>query len=117
MAQEENENIVYVMPQEGGVVWVDNVCIPVTASPEQKLAGEMFIDFLLRADVGAMLSDWNYYASPNAAAEELLDPEFLEDTTVYPPAEVLAKLQYIKPVGDLEALYQRLWDEVKAATP
>ena len=117
LAQEDNENIAYVIPKEGGVVWVDNVCIPSTVSPEQKLAAEMFIDFLLRPDIGAMLSEWNYYASPNAAAEKLLDPEFLEDPTVYPPADVLEKLQYIEPVGEAEALYQRLWDEVKAATP
>ncbi|RME08784.1 MAG: spermidine/putrescine ABC transporter substrate-binding protein, partial [Anaerolineae bacterium] len=41
--------------------------------------------------------------------------EFLEDPTVYPPAEVLDKLQFIRPVGEAESLYQRLWDEVKSA--
>ncbi len=56
VAQEENEDIAYTMPQEGGVIWVDNICIPVTASAE-KLAAEYFIDFLLRDDVGAMLSN------------------------------------------------------------
>ncbi len=70
---------------------------------------------MLSAEVGAQLSDWNYYASPNAAAEELLDEEFLSDPAVYPPAEVLAKLQYIRALGETESIYQRLWDEVKAA--
>ncbi|NOY99521.1 MAG: spermidine/putrescine ABC transporter substrate-binding protein [Chloroflexi bacterium] len=115
VAQEENENVAYTIPQEGGVVWVDNVCIPISATPEQKAAGEMFIDFLLRPDIGAMLSDYNWYATPNAAAEANLDEEFLNDPAVYPPAEVLAKLQYIEPVGEAEAIYQRLWDEVKSA--
>ena len=115
IAQEENENIAYVVPEEGGVIWVDNICIPASATPEEKLAAEMFIDFLLRPDIGAMLSSYNYYASPNAAAEKLLDEEFLSDPTVYPPDEVLQKLQYIKPVGEAESIYQRLWDEVKSA--
>ena len=75
----------------------------------------MFNNFLLRPDIGAMLSDYNWYASPNKAAEEHLDEEFLSDPTVYPPEEVRAKLQYIRPVGEAESLYQRLWDEVKAA--
>jgi spermidine/putrescine transport system substrate-binding protein len=115
VAQEENEDIGYAVPQEGGVVWIDNICIPADISAEDKLAAEMFIDFLLRPDIGAMLSGYNYYASPNAAAEAELDKEMLNDPTVYPPDEVLERLQYIRPVGEAESLYQRLWDEVKSA--
>jgi ABC-type nitrate/sulfonate/bicarbonate transport system ATPase subunit len=65
--------------------------------------------------IGAMLSSYNYYASPNAAAEQDLDEEFLNDPTVYPPPEVLDRLQFITPVGEAESLHQRLWDEVKSA--
>lgn len=115
VAQEENEDLDYTLPGEGAVTWVDNVCIPSTVTPEQKLAAEMFIEFLLRPEIGAMLSEYNYYASPNAAAEELLDEDFLNDPAVYPPEEELANLHYIEPVGEVESLYQRLWDEVKAA--
>lgn len=113
VAQEENEGISYVVPQEGGVIWVDNICIPATVSSEQKLAAELFINFLLRADIGAMLSEYNYYASPNAAAEAELGEEFLSDPAVYPPQEVMDRLQFIRPVGEAESLFQRLWDEVK----
>jgi spermidine/putrescine-binding protein len=115
MAQEDNENVAYTIPKEGGVVWVDNMCIPASATPEEKLAAEMFIDFILRPDIGAMVSEYNWYASPNAAAEENLDEEFLTDPTVYPPEEVLEKLQYIKPLGEAESIYQRMWDVVKSA--
>ncbi|NOX62555.1 MAG: spermidine/putrescine ABC transporter substrate-binding protein [Chloroflexi bacterium] len=115
VAQEDNENVAYVVPQEGGVVWVDNICVPSSATPEEKLAGEMFINYLLEAEVGAQLSEYNWYASPNAAAEEFLDEEFLSDPAVYPPPEVLEKLQYIEPAGEAESLYQRLWDEVKSS--
>ncbi|RMG97472.1 MAG: spermidine/putrescine ABC transporter substrate-binding protein [Chloroflexi bacterium] len=117
VAQEENENIAYTIPQEGGVIWVDNVCIPATASPEEKLAAEMFINFLLDPEIGAMLSEFNYYASPNKAAEDILGEEFLSDPAVYPPAEVRERLQFIKPVGEFESVYQRMWDEVKSANP
>ena len=115
VAQEQNEDIAYVVPQEGGVIWVDNICIPSTTTPEQKLAAEMFINFLLRPEISAMLSEFNYYASPNAAAEDILGEDFTSDPAVYPPDEVLEKLQYIKPVGEAESTYQRLWDEVKSA--
>ncbi len=115
VARDENEAIVYVTPKEGGVVFVDNMCIPASATPEEKLAAEMFINFVLRPDIGAKLSEYIYYASPNKAAEQYLDPEFLADPIIYPPVEVMAKLQYLEPVGEAESLYQRLWDEVKSA--
>jgi spermidine/putrescine-binding protein len=44
-----------------------------------------------------------------------LGEEFTSDPAVYPPAEVLERLQFIRPVGEAESLYQRLWDEIKAA--
>jgi spermidine/putrescine transport system substrate-binding protein len=113
--QEDNPDLEYTIPQEGGVIWVDNMCVPNNATPEQKLSAEMFIDFVLRPDIGAMISEYNYYASPNQAAEAELGEEFLSDATVYPPQDVLDRLQYIRPVGEAEALYQRLWDEVKSA--
>jgi spermidine/putrescine transport system substrate-binding protein len=115
VSQGENEDIGYTIPKEGGVVWIDNMCIPNTVTPERKLAAEMFMDFILRPDIGAKLSEFNYYASPNAASESLLEEDFLNDPAVYPPADVLEKLQYIKPLGDYESVYQRMWDEVKAA--
>jgi spermidine/putrescine transport system substrate-binding protein len=115
MGQEENEDLAYVMPQEGGVVWIDNMCIPADTPPDRILAAHLFIDFILRADIGALVSEYTYYATPNAAAEALLDEEFLSDPTVYPPAELLDRLQYIEPLGEFESVYQRMWDEVKAA--
>jgi spermidine/putrescine-binding protein len=115
VAQEENEDVSFVVPDEGGVIWVDNICIPKGVSPEEKLAAEMFIDFILRGDIGAMLSEYNYYASPNAAAEEILGEEFTGDPAVYPPEEVMSRLQFLEPVGEAESIFQRLWDEVKSA--
>lgn len=113
--QEDNESIAFTIPDEGGVIWVDNICIPNTVSPEEKAAAETFINFLLEPEVGAQLSEWNYYASPNAAAEDVLTEDFLNDPAVYPPPEDLERLHFIEPVGEAEALYQRLFDEVKSA--
>ncbi len=116
VAQEINENLDYTIPEEGGVIWVDNLCIPSTVSPGKKAAAEEFINFLLEPDIGALLSEYNYFASPNAASETLFSEDFLGDPAVYPPEEVLSKLQFIEPVGEFESVYQRLWDEVKTAS-
>ena len=116
LAQETNPDVAFLTPKEGGVVFVDNLCIPASVTPEQKLAAEMFINFLNDPQVAAQNSQYLYYASPNKDAEQYMDQEFLNDPTVYPPADVLDKLQFLSPVGEAESTYQRLWDEVKAAS-
>ena len=116
MGQEENEDLAYTVPEEGGVIWIDNMCIPSTTPADRALAAYLFIDYILRPEIGKMVSEFTYYATPNEAAEALLDPEFLSDPTVYPPEEVLSRLQYIEPLGEFESIYQRMWDEVKAAS-
>jgi len=115
MGQAENEDISYAVPQEGGVIWIDNMCIPGGTPPDRLLAAHLFIDFILRPEIGALVSEYTYYATPNAAAEAALGEEFLSDPAVYPPEDLIGRLQYIEPLGEFESTYQRLWDEVKAA--
>ncbi len=114
-ANAEYDNIDYLIPEEGGVIWIDYICIPATIPPEKKAAAEQFINFLLRPDMGALLTEWNYYSTPNKAAEELLTEDILTNPIVYPPEDVRARLHFIEPVGEATELYERLWDEVKSA--
>ncbi|GAB4402652.1 MAG: ABC transporter substrate-binding protein [Anaerolineales bacterium] len=113
--QEQNEALQFAIPQEGSIIWMDELCIPSTASPEQKLAAEMFINFILRPDVGAALSEYIGYATPNAAAEATLPEEIRTNPMIYPPESERARLQFLKPLGEFDAVYIRLWDEVKTA--
>ena len=113
MVAEEDERIWYVIPREGAVIWADNLCVPTTA-PSQYTA-ELFIDFLLRPEVAAANSNFTWYATPNAAAMEFIDAEVLEEPAIYPPAEVMARLQWLEDVGDATPLYERMWTEVRAA--
>jgi spermidine/putrescine-binding protein len=110
-AAEESEQIWYVIPEEGGVIWTDNLCIPKTA-PNQE-AAEEFINYLLRPEVGAKITNYTWYGSPNAASEEFIDAEILEEPAIYPPPEVMAKLEFLRDVGEATAIYDRLWTEIK----
>ena len=114
-ADDEFGNIGYLIPEEGGTIWIDNMCIPATATPEEKLAAEMYINFVLRPDIGAMLADYTYYATPNKAALAEMGEEYTGNPIIFPPEEVRAKLRLIKPLGEFESVYQRMWDEIKAA--
>ncbi|RME36092.1 MAG: extracellular solute-binding protein, partial [Thermoflexia bacterium] len=105
----------YTIPREGSSIWMDHLCIP--ASAPNKEAAHLFINYLLRPDVGARISNYTRYASPNAAARAHIDPELLADPAVYPPPEVLERLEWTQDVGETTLLYERIWTEVKAATP
>ncbi|MEM7347801.1 MAG: hypothetical protein AAF485_26505, partial [Chloroflexota bacterium] len=68
------------------------------------------------AEAGAAITNYTYYASPNDAAKDLILPEILGDPSIYPPAEVEAKLSWLTEVSDESTiLYDELWTAVKAA--
>jgi spermidine/putrescine-binding protein len=111
MAAVEADQIWYTIPKEGGVIWTDNLAIPKTAASQY--TAEVFIDYLLRPEVGAKITNFTWYGSPNQAAEEFIDPEILGEPAIYPPPEVMDRLEFIRDVGDATTLYDRIWTEIK----
>ncbi|OHE79251.1 MAG: spermidine/putrescine ABC transporter substrate-binding protein PotF [Lysobacterales bacterium GWF1_69_6] len=82
--------IQYIIPKEGAVRWVDLMAIPKDAPHADN--AHALMDYLLKPEVAAGITNYVAYASPNTAATPLVDPEISGDPGVYPPAEVLAKL-------------------------
>jgi spermidine/putrescine transport system substrate-binding protein len=102
----------YFVPDEGGVLWVDNLAIPAKA-PHRDTA-EQFINFLLDPKVGAQLSNFNQYATPNKAARAFINPDDLANPAIYPPAELMAKMEFVVDVGDANRLYDEVWTQVRS---
>lgn len=103
----------YVIPKEGALRWFDVIAIPKDA-PHPGNA-HAFIDFLLRPEVIASISNYVAYANPNTAATALLEPAIATDPGVYPPAEVQAKL--VDPKSLPEAAQRarvRAWTSIKS---
>jgi spermidine/putrescine-binding protein len=97
---ESDGNYDYFVPDEGGTVWVDNMAIP--ADAPNPCTAHAFVNFILDAENGAALTNWTYYASPNEAAEEFIEPEILEDEAIYPDPELDDNLEFIEDTGDFE---------------
>lgn len=76
----------YTVPKEGSVVWFDVMAIP--ADAPHKDAAHKFIDFVLRPETGAAISNTVYFAVPNKAASTLLLDDVRTNPAIYPPAEV-----------------------------
>lgn len=87
--------VAYVIPQEGAQVGFDMLTIPSDAPhPENALK---FIDFFLRPQISADITNYVYYANANAAATELVEEGVRNDPGIYPSKEVQAKMFTAKP--------------------
>lgn len=92
MVKEHNNNIEYIVPEEGGNLWVDHIVIP-TASTHKKLARK-FIDFINKPENAAKNAEFVHYATPNKTAEKLLPGDFLADKVIYPSRKQLDKSEF-----------------------
>ena len=105
------EDFGYAIPIEGAAAWVDTMAIPSTV--EHPCSAQTFINFMLGGFIGGELTNYNYYASPNAAAEEFIYPEILEDPAIYPPADVLERLEFFEDLGDFGTYYADAYSAAK----
>jgi spermidine/putrescine transport system substrate-binding protein len=110
---EENENVEYLVPVEGVSIALDEIVMPKGA--EDIDLAHAFINFLHRPEVAAENTDYVYFLCPNLTAYPLMDQELLEDPSINLAPEILAKSEVIEDLGEANALYTRIWDEVKAA--
>jgi spermidine/putrescine-binding protein len=108
---EDGEEFAYLIPEEGATIWTDNMAILAdTASP---CTAHTFVNYILDAENGAQLSNWTWYASPNAAAMEFLDEDLAEDPVVFPDEDVREKLFFLESTGEAEILYTDLFTEAQ----
>lgn len=103
-------NLKFYLPKQGSEIWVDTMAIPAHA-PHPDLANE-FINYILDASVGASLSNFNQYASPNAAAQPQLSG-IMSSELITPTAEQMKNLQFLAPLtGAKYKLFNQIWTSV-----
>ncbi len=89
--QEVNENVLYYIPEEGGVKGSDTVAV--FSGAPHPIAAHLFINHLLDAQNSAANTNLIYYMGPNAAAKEFILPEILDDPTINPDQQIVDKLE------------------------
>jgi spermidine/putrescine-binding protein len=94
---EENENIHFVIPQEGAPFWVDQFLLPRDA-PHPEYA-HAFIAFMLRPEIAAENGNQIWFPTALPEANAMLDPEILNHRGLFPPKEILDKCKFFKKVG------------------
>ena len=115
---ENNEDLAFVIPEEGSNWFVDAMCV--LKSSQHKDEAEEWINFIASTDANLANMDYIWYASPNTEAleeypayyqevnDEELDPELYE--IMAPSEETLARCELYEnlPKATLR-LYDSLW--------
>ena len=104
--------IAYFIPREGALMWFDTIAIPKDA-PHADNAYK-FIDYLMRPEVIAAISNYVNYANGNAAATSLVNAEVTGDPAIYPDAETKQKLfPNVVNTPEYDRLVTRTWTRIK----
>ncbi len=112
--QRENENLVYVVPEEGSNMWIDSWVIP--KNSENKENAEKFINFICREDIALKNFDYITYSTPNTAARELIEDEDIKNSEIaFPGTDILGRCETFKYLGaEADEKYMELWKQVKS---
>lgn len=108
----ENEDVEYVVPEEGSNLWFDNMVIPKTAKNID--GAHQFINFMLDAENAAQNTEYVGYSTPNKAAMKFLPEDITGDERFYPDEELTSKLEVYENLGHRSlAEYNDLFLEFK----
>jgi spermidine/putrescine transport system substrate-binding protein len=119
----DNDNVEFVVPDSGGMLWVDNMCIPNRA--EHPVDAHMMIDFWYELDSAVALTEYIGYFSPVRGVAERVredaetaraegDDEWADALdviaeTAFPDNETLANVHHYKLLDEEE---ERQWNEI-----
>jgi putrescine transport system substrate-binding protein len=82
--------IKYIIPKEGTIIWFDSYLVPKDAP--HPMNAHLFINYMLRPEVIAAVTNKVKYPNGNKEATALVDKAVLDDPSVYPPQDVKVKL-------------------------
>jgi len=90
VAASEDENLAFLVPEDGMMIWSDNMLIPNLA--EHKATAEDWVNWYYDPYQAALLADYNWYVSPVEGAKEQMariDPEAVHNPLIFPTEDYL----------------------------
>jgi spermidine/putrescine-binding protein len=110
---QENENVLFYIPEEGGVRGSDTAVI--YSGAKHPVAAHLFLNHLLDAQVSASNTNLIGYMGPNEAAKEFIDKAILEDPNVNPEKAILDKLEELLDMPNaVDEEYLSRWQALRA---
>jgi spermidine/putrescine transport system substrate-binding protein len=112
LAAEKNPDITYHVPASGAPIWIDNWVIPATSKNHE--TAEVFIDYVLKPENIAKISNYTWYANAVSSSRRYLDKELSESRVIYLPPSVLSKCEPYAPLDEATNRYfNRVWYDLK----
>lgn len=91
VAAAESEDIVFVTPEEGLMIWADNMLVPNLATHQAN--AEQWINFYYEPEIAARLAAYVYFICPVKGAREAMediDPDLMDNELIFPTEETLS---------------------------
>ena len=102
----------YIIPSEGTISWFDMIGIPADAPHPEN--AHLFLDYLMRPEVTAGITNYVWYANANTPSLALVDEEITSDPAIFPTPEVKAKLFPPMVYGPRQdRSLNRIWTQLK----
>ena len=112
--QDENPNLVYVVPKEGANFWIDSLCIPSNA--KNVSGAEKFINFVSDKESALRIADEIGYTTPNKEARLEQPEEVRNNPNAYMPKEIMERCEiYVDLPKDVKKLYDNAWIQIKSS--
>lgn len=94
-------------------LWIDGWLIPKDASNKED--AHLFLNYMMRPEVGAADSNFTWYATANLTAKPMVDEEVTSSPAAFPTSDQVAKM-YTTAVlpPKVERLQTRTWTDFKA---
>lgn len=106
-----NEDLGFVVPQEGTNLFSDGLCIPSTA--RNKEAAQMYINFMLEPAIGKANCEYIGYSTPNQAVYDMLEEDIKNDGISYPDDAIMNNTETFKNLSpQMNTLLDELWTEI-----
>lgn len=110
-AREEGANVEYSYPDEGYVVWMDNVVL-LNEAPNRENAIK-FMDFLLEPENIAAVTNFARYTAGVKGVSDLLDADLKASPEANPPADAPAGTFVAVCDEGTQRLYDQIWTNLK----
>lgn len=111
LASQENPHIIFIYPQEGFAIEMDNLAIPHNALHLE--AAHKFMNFILRPEIAAQLPIGTGHSTPNATAIKLLPPKLRFDPIINPDEKIRARGQFEYDLGNASRIFEAYWQSLK----
>jgi putrescine transport system substrate-binding protein len=107
------QNIQPLIPPRGATMFFDTMAIPKDAKHPRN--AHLFINYILRPQVHAELTNEVFFGNPNAASKPFVKPELASNPTIFPSADEIKKLAVPQPLNnDIRRVQTRVFTDFKA---